>query len=463
MTFEKVLRIAQNQVERLAHGWFVVRNRSTKEIAEGVTIQARHEKERRFFDTVQPWATLRKNQVGVLALTPFLGHLLYGHIRSQFPSLVDDIESRLSQERKELEMLGPSRQQSFEQRQFLTRIATTYQDEVEKALGGNYDALLKRRSGLKLRMHLRDLNDRFANEMSQRGQLKAFHEPGDSVDTDAPQPELSGHESADGKNDDGLTGRENDDDTQTDIYSWIRDCYRASRGSELPGTVNPRILETLFRQLSSPWEAIAKNYIQNSANAVCTYNRQILDTVVYDEDVRSAISRILRTQEQQSNAQVFEQLTNILNDERRGILQTVNHYFSDTLNSIREKRLRERLNSLTNPTGLTGMSVPTVMKAVHLSNEDQAVYDIHDTLKAYYKVALKRFMDNVIIQVTERHLLGNGGPVKTLTPELIGGMSETRLAEIAGENLAIANARAELEVKVARMQEAFEKARAVGI
>jgi hypothetical protein len=59
------------------------------------------------------------------------------------------------------------------------------------------------------------------------------------------------------------------------------------------------------------------------------------------------------------------------------------------------------------------------MQSVHLSNEDQAVNDIHDTLKAYYKVAMKRFTDNVVAQITERVLLGLEGSVKALNPEMI--------------------------------------------
>lgn len=63
------------------------------------------------------------------------------------------------------------------------------------------------------------------------------------------------------------------------------------------------------------------------------------------------------------------------------------------------------------------------MKVIPLSNDDQTVYDIHGMLKAYYKVAIKRFTDNVVIQITERHILGAEGPVKFLSPESIGGLS----------------------------------------
>lgn len=84
------------------------------------------------------------------------------------------------------------------------------------------------------------------------------------------------------------------------------------------------------------------------------------------------------------------QLDQILGDERGGFLQTVNHYFADTLSKTREERVLERLQAL----GLQGDAVQQVnLKAIaaaaHLSNEDQAVNDIHYILKACYQVAIK--------------------------------------------------------------------------
>jgi hypothetical protein len=88
----KVLRIAKSQVEKLTHGWFAVRNRSTKEINEGVTIEGRHQIEKDFFAQAHPWKGLQKGRVGIGALKGFLGHL-YDHIRSEFPAVIQDIES----------------------------------------------------------------------------------------------------------------------------------------------------------------------------------------------------------------------------------------------------------------------------------------------------------------------------------------------------------------------------------
>ncbi|KAH8425300.1 uncharacterized protein LDX57_003057 [Aspergillus melleus] len=102
------------------------------------------------------------------------------------------------------------------------------------------------------------------------------------------------------------------------------------------------------------------------------------------------------------------------------------------------------------------------MNRVHLSNEDQAVFDIHDILKAYYKVALKRFSDNVILQVTERYLLGSKGPVRILSPELISELSDVELADIASENFATASLRFELQTRADRLRRALEMANQAG-
>ncbi|KAJ5098164.1 hypothetical protein N7532_005165 [Penicillium argentinense] len=98
----------------------------------------------------------------------------------------------------------------------------------------------------------------------------------------------------------------------------------------------------------------------------------------------------------------------------------------------------------------TWFDMGRVLQGVHLSNEDQAVSDIHDILKAYYKVAMKRFMANVVIQVCERYILRDGGPVKTLSPLLVGEFEEDKLTEIAGENFATARRRNDLLSKASR-------------
>ena len=415
-----------------------MKNRSTQEIKDGVTIEGRHKNEKLFFATVAPWTTLQRDRVGIYALKSFLGGLLYSHIRSEFPDVLKEIEELSSITLNELEMLGPPRQTTSEQRRFLTRIANTYQQDVVSALNGNYDAELPVDSPLKLRMHIRELGDKFAEAMARKGHAKVFRTVEGSID-----PEY-----------------ERADSESEDIYLWIRENYRHSRGAELPGTVHPIVLESMFRQQSNPWKAIATIYVTRVIAAVHNFNSNVFSKTISDENMRQQIQAKLSREEKKTHERATKQLSIILNDERGGILQTVNHYIADTLSAVRQDRVLARLRSMGFQDG-TAFNLNQVLKSVHLSNEDQAVNDIHDILKAYYKVAMKRFTDNVVLQVTERYILGPGGPVKAFSSDMIGDLQDNELEELAGESFAISTARTELAVKSEQLQKALDLAKEV--
>jgi hypothetical protein len=432
----KVLRIAKNEVERLTHGWFAVKNRSTQEIADGVTIEERHKSEKHFFSTTTPWTELKKDRTGIYALKAFLGGLLYNHIINEFPEVVKDTEQLLASTLKELELLGPSRQTNTDQRRFLMRLANAYQNEVSNALSGNYGLELQGNHPIKLRMHVRRLNDEFAECMARSGHAKLFQTAEGDIDKEF------AHSGGD----------------REDILDWIRDLYRESRGAELPGIVNPRVLENMFRQQSGLWQDIATTYIDEISTAVRKFNDAVFEGRISDDDLRHKLTTKLSRGHKMTHESASEQLLTILNDERGGILQTVNHYFADTLSAIREERVVARLKAQ----GFEDddlVDIARMVEGVHLSNEDQAVNDIHDTLKAYYKVALKRFTDNVVLQITERLLLGPDGPVKILSPEMIGDLQDGELSDLAGESFSTSSTRNEVMSKFARLQKAVDVAK----
>lgn len=427
-----------------------MKNRSTQEIKEGITVEGRHRKEREFFSTTAPWTELPKDRVGIHALKKFLGGLLYDHIRSEFPNVLKDIETSLAVTEKDLELLGPSRQTAIDQRRFLNRTANTYQRAVDDALGGNYNPELASDSALKLRMHVRALADEFAKTIAREGHSKVFCTPSGEVDDDYTRG--SGDYEEPGSDD------------EEDISTWIRQVYRETRGTELPGTVNPRVLENLFRQQSRPWGEIALTYISRVTRAVKAFNQGILIQIIRDGDVREQLSSHLSRIEDSTHSKAVKEFNQVLNDERSGILQTVNHYYADTLSAIRDERVRARLEKL----GFEGnfnhkVNMDQIMRQVHLSNEQQAVNDIHDILKTYYKVALKRFADNVVIQIVERHILGREGPVRALCSDMVNELDDNELLRIAGENFSTSATRNDLVAKCERFHMALEVAKQAGI
>ncbi|ORY19613.1 P-loop containing nucleoside triphosphate hydrolase protein [Clohesyomyces aquaticus] len=431
-----VLRIAKNEVERLTHGWFTVKNRSTQEIVDGVTIDERHKREKHFFATITPWTELKRERTGIYALKAFLGGLLYSHICNEFPEVVKDIEQLSSSTLEELELLGPSRQTNADQRRFLMRLANAYQQDVINALSGNYAPELDGDDPLKLRMHIRKLSDEFGIVMAQLGHAKMFQTVEGGID----QEFYRSHGESE------------------DILEWIRRLYQESRGAELPGTVNPRVPENTLRQQSGPWKNIATVHIDTVSEVVRKFNDAVFISRISDDELRRKLTAKLSRGHKATHNNANQQLFTILNDERGGILQTVNHYFADTLSAIREKRVLARLKAAGFENG-SRVDLASMVKGIHLSNEDQAVNDIYDTLKAYYKVALKRFTDNVVLQITERLMLGPGGPVKILSPEMIGDLQDSELADLAGENFSTSGMRNELTNKYERLQKALDIAK----
>jgi hypothetical protein len=437
-----VLRIAKNEVERLNHGWYVVKNRSTREIRDGVTIEERHIRERDFFARTAPWTELPRDHVGIDNVKRFLAGLLYRHIQLEFPSLVKEIEDLARETQNDLEMLGPSRQTSADQRRVLLRIALSYQEDVAQALRGIYRPELAAHENLRLRLQIRQLNEEFAERMNRYGHARVFRTVHDGLDEE-------------------FSRAFGDDEN---IYDWIRRIYRDSRGVELPGTVNPAVLEDMFRQQSAPWNRLAFEYYNSVCAAITAFNDGVFGLIVPDEDLRGNLRARLQRLETSAFRSAEDYLSQLLKDERGGILQTVNNYYAENIASIREERMRARLGSLgIQDNHQQSVNIQDLMGRIHLSNDDQAIYDSHDTLKAFYKVALKRFTDNVIVQVTERHLLGPGGPVKLLSPELISELSDGELADIASENFATSSSRIELQARMDRLHRALDIARHAGV
>lgn len=238
-----------------------------------MTIDERHKYEKAFFATQSPWVELKKDRVGTHALREFLGGLLYNHIRSEFPEVVKDIEKLAASTQKELELLGPARQTTADQRRFLTRLANAYQREVSNALSGNYDAELDGNSPMKLRMHVSKLSDRFAESMARSGHAKIFQDVHGGIDEQFARSS-------------GDVG---------DIMDWIRGLYQESRGAELPGTVNPRVLENMFRQQSSPWKGVATIYIERIIATIQNFNESAFEQMVPDEDLKHKLKQGFRT------------------------------------------------------------------------------------------------------------------------------------------------------------------------
>ncbi|MCJ1282732.1 hypothetical protein MMC26_002057 [Xylographa opegraphella] len=450
-----IIAIARNEVETLKHGWHCVRNRSTQDINDGVSAEERDRKEKEFFSKA-PWNSIEPQRTGIAHLKTNLGRLLSKHIAREFPDIRKEIDAHYVLSCKQLEKLGPPRQSTQEQRQHLTKIATLYQRAIEEVSNGRY-----RKAGnhpSKLRMHLQNASDCFAQNMQTSGKTMEFKSTDDKfeelkVESDELTESCSGDANLSTEEDFVEDGAEV---KPSNMYEEIHLLWRSARGIELFGHVNPSVVETLFNFQTSKWPLLANKHMEKIITIIQKCHNNILKETCSDESIRTRLCGKIDPDAESAFEAARAELAHLLVDERDGPLLTNDPCFAENLAKARADRFANGLKKLglkdKQPNNYINYDI--IKNGIRSSNEQTAIYDIHDTLKAYYDVALPRFVDNVSNQVVQRSLMGRKGPVSILTPEWVAGLDADDLVEIAGENPATSALREELNAAIGRLQKA---------
>lgn len=83
------------------------------------------------------------------------------------------------------------------------------------------------------------------------------------------------------------------------------------------------------------------------------------------------------------------------------------------------------------------------------------VQDISDILRSYYKVARKRFVDNICMQAAGYYLVnGQETPMKLFSPSLITSLTSEQLEEVAGEDALLKRKRRQLLKEIGNLKAA---------
>lgn len=93
---------------------------------------------------------------------------------------------------------------------------------------------------------------------------------------------------------------------------------------------------------------------------------------------------------------------------------------------------------------------------LHMSNSQNLEDEIHDTLKAYYEIALNDFVEFVTQLVVERYLDDHQGPLLMFSPIYVGGLNDQAVGNLAAEDESTMRLRAEHEESLTRLNRAEE-------
>jgi hypothetical protein len=88
-----------------------------------------------------------------------------------------------------------------------------------------------------------------------------------------------------------------------------------------------------------------------------------------------------------------------------------------------------------------------------MSNIRHTTQDIHDILQSYYKVALKRFVDNVCMQAANHFLVsGPDTPMGLFSSFWVDSLSKETLGEIVSEESKIKRRRRQLNKEIEELE-----------
>ncbi|CAI7610495.1 unnamed protein product [Penicillium glandicola] len=472
---------AEQQVIELIHdgnangqlGWILVRNLGQKQLQAG---NADRDTEERMFHQNAPWNRVPPDNYGISALMARLQELLTSIVRREFPSVRSEVMKRLKDSKSLLQSLGAQRETAEQQRRILLDVVSAFQDITQHALATNYGVndVFDEDKDLRLATLVSLRNDVFSHNLAHCGHTYAFRAKPGEIDSTADDREERHNDPFDTeKQQNGMQSRKNWDPSrktsQTEdleeilhisepvepsaklgVLTWIEGVYSNSRGFEI-GTFNHTLLSTLMKKQSVKWPILARGYISDIISVVHAFIRKALEVVSKDKEISSKIMSLLMDDLIEKYKEAISMVEFLLRIEREGTPITLNHYFNDNLEKCRQKRLQSTVARKSFDDCKHGevVRLSDIVDQHHMSNVDHTVRDIHDILDSYYKVARKRFLDNVCMQAADHFLVtGPEAPMKLFSPSWVNDLSNERLEEIVGEGRVTKRRRRHLQKEI---------------
>ncbi|KAK4073273.1 hypothetical protein Purlil1_13112 [Purpureocillium lilacinum] len=441
-TQAKIALAAKNKDSiKLKLGFFLLKNPSPSELEQGLDMATRSAREQRFF-SLPEWAAqdLDKDRLGAEKLRSYLQQLLDKHIERELPKVREEIKKKLASTEVELRSLGDARPTVGNIRSFITDLSMSFYELLQAALDGNYHSIkaefFAQEPHSRLRAAVQQMNTEFATNMRENGQRRKLG-PSDSDDPEPSADDSNNHESTDEAAQLLVS--------KSEMMHWVKQVHSRTRGKELPGNHNAALLAELFHEQSGLWPTIAEKHVRNVLIAVSAWTKKAAQNVVQEERLRIEILSILQGWLDDAEQLALTELNNLIEDERRDPL-TYNHYYTDNVQKSRNDAQRTAVEHavrrvatqdwngklhISNIQNDLDRFMSAIGSKITVNMDEQSCNEASTQLHAYYKVAMKTFVDNVARQVIERHILS---PLpKAFCPNSVSQLTDEALMRIGTE------------------------------
>ncbi|KAJ5111785.1 dynamin GTPase [Penicillium alfredii] len=446
-TEQRVARLAKNMDRtKLNLGFFLLKNPAPAELREGLSPAARKRVEQAFF-SCEPWSSLGldPSRVGIENLRVFLQDLLDSHIERELPKVRKELRELLERNGQDLAGLGMERNTAGQIRIYLTQISADFHGLVRAGIDGDYGGRDSRffdvsdkdfANRLRAVVHLE--NEKFANHMREYGQTRKVvcRKDDQSLESTSSDETMEPSVNKEGQI---LVSKE-------EMAAWVKQVYHRTRGRELPGNYNHALLAELFHSQSMRWGKIARGHVDAVANLVSTFLQAAMKFVIKDTKVRQNVQNCVEKSVQGNIKHAIDELNMLLEDEARQPI-TYNHYYTDNIQKARGDQSKNQIQDsmynairtdwngkfhVSNSSDEIEKLVTSLQQRVVVDMTMQACSEAQNDLTAYYKVAMKTFVDNVCRQVIERHIIAKLPSV--FEPVLVSGYETDELLRMAAES-----------------------------
>ncbi|KAJ5707565.1 hypothetical protein N7488_007366 [Penicillium malachiteum] len=402
--------LCANIVPHFDHGWFGLRSRVPNEAH--LTDAERDDRERDEFKK-KDWQDVAKDRTGIHALVKYVDK----ERRSQIQSARDDPKS---------------------QRYFVFQFCKEMQRMAEATLRGQYQDVPSKDPKVLLRYEVQRRLDKFYEEMRDRNNMPfPFSDYESDLNALISQSEDPRVWDEMVKNDPGLYG---------EIYREAK----ISEGRSLPGTIHPDVEEKIFRKLSVHWEEIARRFVEDVESLVKDCYDVLSRIAIPNSKVRLELTRIMSKATEEWHRDADLTLSDLVQDNQARPLVTCNPRLpaDTTTMSPNLKMTRLIKHEVSKTRDEETRFISTILNQVLF---------VRARLQSYYEIALYRFIDNVAMQVVERHILGPRCPILAVSIKSFARLDDEELNAIAGEDESDVRMRARLERQRSRYIKALEK------
>jgi len=439
----EVIGVLSNNTKPLQHGYVMLKNRSQAELSQEVTLEEARAKELEYFE--QSAYKDGDHRLGVQALTTALTELLVTQIESALPHMASEIDAVLKRTSEELSSFGAPPPDTNPGRR---SAALTMVRELIASLRLVTNEADYRDVGDNMKLRVLQVENSARKEFADNVQKTRPGFDGEDDSFDCEVTETMEDDEEDDEEDEN-TARD-DGVPHYEVGAVIKDLHwtgkrsimkigeittvhnkshgyvkakvaamrsyfrgdvasriKAERGRELPGFMSFNVFSGLMTEYSQRWKAPTDAFNKSVSKAVFDAAIEFVDVQVATkapllaEHLKSTVSAHIASVDSEA-AQRLSALA-----EQELLPCTENHYLYDTINKIRNQRTETKMKALDRHPSFEGyVSVVSVVAALNSSvgndsNESQEVQDMIDMLSAYWKLAMKRYVDEASMIVTD--------------------------------------------------------------